>query len=73
VVAVYVIAAVPALTPTTTPSDDPIVALAVVLLVHVPPADELVKVVEAPLQTVVLPPMAGGNALTVTAADAELS
>jgi hypothetical protein len=51
---------VPADTPITTPPDD-IVALAVLLLFHVPPVTLAVKVVVLPAQTVSGPEIAAGG------------
>ena len=50
--------------PPTIPLDEPIVATAGVLLVHVPPPPS-VKVIFEPPQTVVGPDIAAGNELTV--------
>ena len=60
----YVIVVVPAAIPLTLPLEDPMLALAE-LLVHTPPATELVSVVVAPTQTVGIPPMTEGAGLTV--------
>src|SRR5437763_776971 len=60
--------AVPASTPVTTPLDDPIVATAVVLLIHVPPAIASVKLVVDPVQTSSEPAIAAGNGFTVKTA-----
>ena len=57
---------VPNATPVKSPVVDPIVATAVLLLVHVPPVDELVRVVVEPLHTVVVPAIAAGEGFTVT-------
>ncbi len=56
---------VPAATPVTTP---PVftVAIAVALLIHVPPDTVLVRVVVDPVHTVAVPPIAAGVAFTVT-------
>ena len=59
--------AVPAVTPVTIP-DMPIVATAVLLLLHVPPVVVLLNVVVAVAQTIAVPVMvpATGSGLTVT-------
>src|SRR5436305_1140752 len=64
VASLYVIIDVPASTPATAPLREPMVALAAMLLVQVPPP-ALLKVVVAPVHTVVGPLMAPGNGLTV--------
>lgn len=61
---VYTIVVVPTAAPVTTPEDDT-VALAVLLLLHTPPLTELLRTSVRPTQTE-LPPVIGGNALTVT-------
>jgi hypothetical protein len=43
----------------------PIVAIAVLLLVHVPPVAVLVSVVEEPIQTAAAPVIEAGNGFTV--------
>ena len=58
--------AVPVLTPVTMPVDAPTVALAALLLVHVPPPGVDVSVVDVPIQAVSVPPIAPGAAATVT-------
>jgi hypothetical protein len=58
--------ALPDATPLTTPVDEPTVAMAVLLLDHVPPLAVLVSVVEPPTQATAVPPIATGAALTVT-------
>jgi hypothetical protein len=63
----YVIVVVPAATPVTTP-DASIVAFAGVPLVHVPPVVTLFNVVVRPSQTVSVPVIVAGSALTVTVA-----
>ena len=63
---VYVIVVDPPDTPVTTPVVEPIVAIAVLLLLHVPPADVFVSVVVLPTQTLVTPPIAAGNGSIVT-------
>jgi hypothetical protein len=65
---VYVITAVPALTPLTTPVEEPTVATPVLPLVHVPPAGEELSVVEEPVQTEAVPVIAAGWVFTVTVA-----
>ena len=50
----------------TIPEDVPIAAVAVVALVHVPPADASLNVAVKPLHIMVGPVMATGNAPTVT-------
>jgi hypothetical protein len=62
---VYVIIAVPAVTPVTTP-DAETVAVAVLPLAHVPPAGELANVMLAPSHTFEGPIMSAGAAFTVT-------
>lgn len=62
---VYVISAVPVATAVTRPVVDPIVATAVLLLVHVPPGIELVSVVVLPAHNELSPDI-GASALTVT-------
>lgn len=57
---------VPAATPATTPVVAPIAATPVLLLAHVPPAGELLSVVDDPMQTLRLPDTALGLALTET-------
>jgi hypothetical protein len=47
---------------------EPIVATAVLLLLHVPPVVVLASVVELPTQAPVTPVIEAGNALTVTEA-----
>jgi hypothetical protein len=61
-----VILVVPALTPVATPVDQLIVALAVVLLAHVPPEVALVMAMVLPTHTMSSPPMAGSAGATVT-------
>jgi len=60
--------AVPIATPVTTPSEDPTLAIAELLLVHVPPVVELLNTLVRPTQAVIFPAMAAGNGLTVTSA-----
>ena len=63
---VYVIVAVPAEIPVTVPEPEPMVAMAGLLLVHMPPVTALVRVVVAPTQTCRVPPMEAGVVTTVT-------
>jgi hypothetical protein len=65
------IAAVPAVTPVTTPDDEPTVATPVAVLVQVPPLTVLVRVVVADVQTVAVPPMAAGDGVVVIVVLAE--
>lgn len=58
----------PAVSPLTTPVDAPIVATAVLLLAHVPPATAQLSVVVVPVHNVVLPVIAG-RAVTLTVVD----
>jgi hypothetical protein len=65
---VYVIVAVPAVTPVTTPVDALTVATAVLLLDHVPPVTVEANVVVPPTKTVCIPesvPADEGGAVTV--------
>ncbi len=57
--------AMPGATPVTTP-DEFTVAVAVALLLHVPPTVTLLRVVVAAGQTLAVPAIAAGAALTVT-------
>lgn len=59
---------VPAATPATIPVVAPTVAVAVLLLLHVPPVVVELNVVTAPVHTVEAPDIAAGNGLTVTVA-----
>lgn len=63
----YVIVAVPALKPRTTPVVAPMLAMPVLLLLHVPPP-LLVRVSVAPAHTVAGPPMAEGADTTLAVA-----
>jgi hypothetical protein len=54
--------------PETIPDDDPIVAWAGVLLLHVPPGVTSDKVTDEPTHTERVPPMAAGKGLTLTVA-----
>ena len=56
----------PALTPVTTPDAVPTLAIEILLLLHVPPPEVLVKVDVAPTQTTGVPPIAAGVGLTVS-------
>ena len=62
--------AVPADMPDTAPEGEPTVAIAVLLLLHVPPVVASPSVVVAPAQTLVVPVIAAGAGLTVTVANA---
>ena len=57
---------VPTVRPETTPDEDPMVATVGALLLHVPPPVALNKFVVNPIQTLVVPVIAGGFGLTVT-------
>jgi hypothetical protein len=61
-----VIVVVPADTPVAMPVAAIIVPMAGVALLHTPPETAFVSMVPAPTQTEVVPPMAGGVAITVT-------
>jgi hypothetical protein len=65
---VYVIVAVPTLTPQNIPVDTPTVATAVLLLLHVPPLVASARVEQNPTQTETGPVIATGGVLTVTTA-----
>jgi len=66
--AVYVIiTVVPPVTPVTIPDDEPTVALAVLLLVHVPPAGVDVSVILAPGQAIDGPAIGVGGAFSTSA------
>ena len=58
--------AVPILTPVTMPVAAPTVALAALLLVHVPPPGEDVSEVDVPIHALSVPPIAPAAAATVT-------
>jgi hypothetical protein len=62
----YEMLAVPAVTPDTMPDDEPTVAIAVALLVQVPPVVASPSVVVKPLHTLVAPVIDAGSGLTVT-------
>lgn len=64
--AVYVISAVPTATPVTIPDDSPAVAMAALLLAHVPPVAVCERNVIAPAHTVRAPDIEPIGALTVT-------
>lgn len=64
----YVIVAVPAETPVTTPEALPTVATPVVPEVHVPPVVASPKVVVAAVHIAAMPVIAPGAAITVTTA-----
>jgi hypothetical protein len=61
----YVITALPAITPVTTPDDAFTVALATELLLQVPPMSELVSAVVEPSHTDAVPPITAGSAFVV--------
>ena len=63
----YVIVAVPAATPDTTPVVEFTVAVPVAPLVHVPPVGEQLNVVVDPAHTASVPVIAPGDVFTVTA------
>ena len=63
---VKVIVTVPADTPFTTPVEEPMVARAVLLLLHMLVPDASASVVVFPTQTLVVPVIAKGSGLTVT-------
>ncbi len=63
---VYVIVAVPAATPDTTPDVELTLAVPDALLVHTPPVGDEDNVVVDPTQTVAVPDIVPGNAFTVT-------
>ena len=65
---VYVIVAVPAATPDTTPDVELILAVPVALLVHTPPVGDDDNVVVDPTQSVAVPDIAPGVVFTVTTA-----
>lgn len=62
---VYVIVAVPAVAPVTTPVVKPTLATLPMLLVHTPPSESFVREVVLPAQMVVAPVIAAGSGLTV--------
>jgi hypothetical protein len=57
--------AVPDDTPNTTPLNEPTRAIAVLLLLHMPPLVALLSVTEAPTHMLVVPVIAAGKGLTV--------
>jgi hypothetical protein len=61
-----VIVDVPPETPVTVPDDEPMVATLVVPLVHVPPGEMSVSVVDVPAQIEARPVIAPGSGFTVT-------
>lgn len=65
---VYVIVAEPVITPVNNPVAEPMMAIEVELLVHVPPAVLSVSVVVAPAQSAPAPVMTAGSGLTVSTA-----
>jgi len=67
-VPVYVMVGVPLLTPVTTPVDEPTVALAVLLLAHVPPDVVFAKTVDEPAHTTDAPAIAVGKGFTTAMA-----
>lgn len=68
VVRLYVIVAVPPRTPFTTPVKEPIVAMAVLLLLQCPPVGVSLSVKEVPEQITPVPAaMGAGSGSTVTA------
>jgi hypothetical protein len=52
--------------PERTPDDNPIDAIEVLPLVHVPPAELLLNVEKPPVHTVVIPDIVAGNGFTLT-------
>ena len=62
---------VPAALPDTTPDDEPIPAIAVLLLDHTPPGTALVRVIVDPAQTLEVPPITAGVASTVIVFETE--
>jgi hypothetical protein len=63
---VYVIVAVPVAMPETTPVVVTMVAMAMLLLLHVPAVEVFVNVVVSPRQTEAEPPITAGSGSTVT-------
>lgn len=63
----YVMVVVPAISALTTPDDEPMVAMAGLLLLQVPPGVASVSVVVKPMQPLVVPFMVPGSGFTVTA------
>ena len=58
--------AIPPDPPTTRPDEEPTVAIDGLLLLHVPPVETLLSVIDDPTQTGIEPVMDDGNRLTVT-------
>ena len=56
---------VPAVTPVATPVDDPMIAMVVLPLIHIPPPAASVSAVVAPGHTCNVPPIADGPKFTV--------
>ena len=56
----------PAATPVTVPVDDPTVAMALLLVVHDPPAETSVRFVDDPTHTKELPDIEDGTSATVS-------
>ena len=56
----------PAESALTTPVDEPMMAIEVLLLLHVPPGVASVSVVVKPMQPLLVPLIAPGNGFTVT-------
>lgn len=71
VLSVYVIVAVPAAIPFTIPVDEPMVAMVVLLLLHVPPLVASVSVVLPLTQALAVPDIAAGAVSTVSLKVAE--
>ena len=67
---VYIIEGAPGEKPVTTPVVDPTLAIAGVLLVHVPPLVVLLNVIVEPVHTLLAPVMAAGEGLTDEVLDA---
>jgi len=65
VLSVYVIVTTPSVMPVTVPDVEPMVATAVLLLLHTPPLVISVNVIVKPTHTLLVPPMAAGFGLTV--------
>lgn len=62
---VYDIVAVPAVSPFTTPEDEPMVATAVLLLVQLPPLVASLSVVVLPMQRLAVPVMADSGSMVM--------
>ena len=67
---VYVILALPANIPVIIPEEEPIAAMAVLLLLHLPPVLASVSVADSPTHTSVVPFIVAGKGFTVTVANA---